>query len=553
MRFPEATLPRAALAAALITLLVYLPSVTFDAINLDDPDFVLNPAIRQFDLDFVRWAFTNSEAAWWMPLVWISFALDYSLWQGSPAGYHLTNILLHAANTMLVAVIADRILRRVFPRGESALPLHLLTVFLTALFFGIHPVQVESVAWICERKNVLSTFFSLSSIVFYLKYVVTREDSGSQRSSIPTYLLTFGFLLLALVSKPLAVMIPTLFLVVDWYPYGRIRKGELARVLLEKIPFFVVAGAVAAGTVLLASGDRILVPLELFPLADRFTLSGYALFEYCRLLLFPSNMVVLALVPATLPLSYMMKATAVYAGTILSLSLIRRMPWLPAVWFSFLLMHLPSLHFFLNGACSVSSHFLYIPSIFIFLAAGGVFYNVCSKLATAQRRHLLAGIILLVLALAVVAIGVTRHTLAAWKDSGTFWTRMITYEPVGRFYYYRGAYYLDKGDFVAAAADFHETIRIAYQSGHPEVYTLHAFYGEALRRGGRHAEAVREFSTAISGAPLPNFFYYRALSLRAMGRVAEADDDFLRSGGDDSPIIWQYLKNRDDLKPRQGK
>jgi protein O-mannosyl-transferase len=137
-----------------------------------------------------------------------------------------------------------------------------------------------------------------------------------------------------------------------------------------------------------------------------------------------------------------------------------------------------------------------------------------------------------------------------WRDSGTLWSRVIELEPVGRAYYYRGDFFMSKGDFDAAAADFKESIRMGYEAGHPEVYTMHAFRGEALRKGGHYEEALKEFNAAINLAPLPNFHYYRSLVLRALGRIVEADADLLRSGGDDSPIIWQYIRDRDDLKPR---
>lgn len=545
-----------ALSAGLLVFMVYLSALNCGFINYDDPHFVTdNPAIHHLDADFIKWSFTSSHAGWWMPLVWISFAVDYHFWQLNPLGYHLLNNLLHAINTAIVVLIADILYRRVFA-GLAAITgdnkVYCGMLLFAGLVFGMHPLQVESVAWVSERKNVLNAVFTLGSILFYLRYVERKMTAGAQPAG-NYYRASLACMLLALLTKPVSVFIPCLLLILDWYPLDRSKSGRVLAVLVEKIPYLLLAVTLAIGTILSASSENVLVPLSTYSLVDRFISSGAAVFDYVTLLIWPTGVVLFYLLPYPLPLSFLVKAAVVAGFTLYCLTMWRKKPWLPATWCCFLLPLIPSLHFFLNGAQSICSHFVYLPSVMpgiLFAAAGAVAYVNCAGKAARYPKVLL---MLLCLALLAFYFYMGQKYIATWKNSGTLWSRVIELQPIGRAYYYRGEYFQEIGNYSAAADDFEASIKMAETAGHPEIYTLHAFRGEALRKGGRYAEAVAEFSTAISMAPLPNFYYYRSLALSALGRSAEAEADLLRSGGEKGPIVWQYLVNRDDLKLRQGR
>jgi hypothetical protein len=545
-----------ALVAGIISLLVYLPTLTYDFTNLDDPGFVqFNTAIRKIDLDFLKWAFANSEMGWWMPLIWLSFAVDYLCWGLNPAGYHLTNIILHAMDVGLVVVLADLIFREVFGNDVTdATPGYSYSgaLLLAGLLFGIHPLHVESVAWVSERKNVLSTLFTLATIISYLRYLRPGQ-TASQRQKVRSYLVSLSCLILSLMTKPVGVVVPVMLLVADWYPYNRLCRKELRTVVLEKIPFFAVALLAAIISISSASGERVLVPLDLFPLQDRFILSGYAVFEYCRLLLAPVGIVVLYLIPIPLPPSYTLKAAVILAVTLLLLSQIRKRPWLFATWCCFLLPLSPSLHFFINGANRISTHFTYLPAIVPGIAVAASAFACQRRLATSPTSAIRLLVPLLSVSLLLFYLVEHRLYLGSWKNSGTLWTRVIELEPAGRAYYYRGDYYMGIGRYAEAVADFRESVEMAKAAGHPEIYTLYAILGEALLKAERNEEAVTALTQAIIMAPLPSFFYFRSLALRQSGRIQEADEDLARAGNDRGPIVWQYLQNRDDLKPKKVK
>lgn len=545
---------KAGLIVVIITFLVYIPALFGDFVNLDDPQFIYtNPAIRELDLQFIRESFTTSYAGWWMPLIWISFAIDYHFWGLNPFGYHLTNNLLHAINSGLVVVVADVLYKRALDKKllEGGSTGYLLLLVTAGLFFGIHPAHVESVAWAVERKNVLSTVFTLSSLIFYLRYATIQSEQYRRETGYVAYLLSIVFLALSLMTKPVGVVIPVLLLMADFYPFSRINRNTAIRIIAEKIPHGFLAFATAVASVMLATGEKVLVPLSLFPLTDRFILSGYAVFEYCRFLLVPFGIIVLNLFPLPLPLSYSVMALLVASFSIIAVVSVRRRPWIAATWFSFLFSLLPSLHFFINGANRYSLHFLYLPAIIPSITFAAVFFSwhIAAKANHGRRlAPFLYGSLVLLFILFIV---LTQVEIRSWNNSGALWTRVIKVQPVGRAYYYRAEFFMDKGDFNAAVADYRESIRMGYEAGHPEIYTLHAFCGEALRKAGRNEEAVKEFTQAIELSPIPNFFYYRSLAQRSLGYNHEADKDLSRSGNEHGPIVWQFLRDRDDLKPRR--
>lgn len=182
-----------ALIVALISLLVYLRALDCGFVNWDDQIYILNNVdIRGLDRKFFVWAFTDTATGWWMPLTWLSFAVDYHFWGLDPFGYHLTNILLHAVNGGLVVLLADRLLAGAAGSGEQgpapARWRYPALLLLAGLVWGLHPLRVESVAWATERKDVLNGAFALGAAIFYLHYAQLVDVPGRRRTAVHAYL-----------------------------------------------------------------------------------------------------------------------------------------------------------------------------------------------------------------------------------------------------------------------------------------------------------------------------------------------------------------------------
>ncbi len=264
-----------AILVAVITVLVYLPALQNGFINWDDDIYVYrNQDIRSINFVFLKWAFTAFRAYNWHPLTWLSHAIDYSIWELNPIGHHLTNILFHGLNAFLVFIVATRLMesaktKEILLFAAEEKRKFFVKAFITGavagILFGIHPLHVESVAWVSERKDVLCAFFFLLSIFFYLGYTSSLHEQGqySHGSSIKRYR-QYGFCLLffimALMSKPMAVTLPVVLIILDIYPLGRLNKGygfkSIKKLLAEKIPFLILS---AISSVLTIAAQQLLI------------------------------------------------------------------------------------------------------------------------------------------------------------------------------------------------------------------------------------------------------------------------------------------------------
>lgn len=543
---------RPALVAVIISLLVFVRAVFCDFINWDDPFYVLeNPAIKQLDWSFFQEAFTTTYMGWWMPLTWISLAIDYYFWGVNPVGYHLTNVVLHAVSTALVVMIADQLLRSLngfYPGKQdeydeatrttgwkSSSHWHAYVLLLSGLVWALHPLRVESVVWVTERKDVLNGVFSLGTIYCYLRFFHQKCAGGDKASAKFYYMFSLGSLLLSLMAKPVSVVIPVMLLVTDWYPLKRFKQEKWRVILLEKVPFLVLVTVVSLMTLMLASGNQLLVSYQDLSLGNRFLLAGNALFEYGKLSLYPVDIINIYLLPWPLPLSYTIKTVCICCVSLYCIWNLKRRPWLPAAWLSFVLPLVPVLGFFQNGAQSHAARFTYLPAVLPSICGAALIGVMCQRLRHWQRAVLVVTSLLLPLLYAVQ----TYQLIGAWKNPETLWSRVIAIQPIGRAYYLRADYFAQKGRYDEAADDLLTSITMGQKAGYNQMFNLHARRGDVLNKGRRYTEAVQEFTKAIYYYPHPTYYYHRGLALQALGRVKDAEGDFGKAGANTGVIEWQ--------------
>ena len=532
-----------AATAGFVTLLVFLRSLSCGFVNFDDPLYVLNnPLIRQLDIDMLVRVFNEPYAGFWMPLTWISLAVDYHFWGLNPLGYHLTNVVLHAVNTGMVVLIAGRIIQAHGPRGTlqearwQEKYQYPATLLLAGLLWGIHPLRVESVVWVTERKDVLNGLFALSSVLAYIRFARQR-DAGE--AYLPPYLLAIALFACSLMAKSVSVALPVMLLVIDWSPLGRLKRWSFRALILEKIPFLLLSVVMAVMTIVLMEDSGKLVSYDVFPLGQRALVSGNAIFEYVHLMLYPVGVLPLYVFPNPLPTKFAITSAVAVLGIIGCLFVGRNRPRILVVMICFLLPLSPTLAFFQNGDQILAARFTYLPAVSVSLAAA----FGCARFFCRQEGYRFKRLIFpCAVALIVFYAGMSIHLTGYWKDTGTYWSRIIEIKPIGRAYSDRGRFYLESGDFSAAVSDLTRAAEIATQVGMPEVFNLYAFRGVALASLGRHVEALQDFSTAISLYPAASYYYYRGLSLTALGRAEEAARDFGISGADVGPVRWYKVQ-----------
>ena len=531
-----------AVLAGIFCVLVYLRALSGDFVNLDDLDYVVNnPGIRSLDREFWSWAF-GFPFNYWVPLLLVSFAVDYHFWGLDPFGYHLTNIVLHAVNTGLVVVIADRLYRNRFNAEEEpprANYLYLGMLFFAALVFGIHPARVESVAWISERKDVLNGVFTLLSIICYLVFQERKERGETKGAVWRLYLLSLALFVMSIMTKPSSILIPAALLIIDWYPLGRLRKGKVLPIIAEKIPYLATAAPLILISIFFRSQQGGFNSVTDFPLAVRAVAAGNSLLEYGKLMVAPVGVLPYHALPRGIPDTYIAKAVASVVIICCIVAFAKKIPWLAAAVLSFVVILLPSSHFLADGYQLIrASRYTYLPSVLSGIIVIATVYGGCLGLSSSKQRScraLLGGAAVAVL---LFYAAVTQELIADWKNSGTMWTKVIEHEPFDKAYFFRGSYFAGKGDYAAAIADYSTCLAQASVMTIPALYNVFASRGDAFLKAGYYENAVADFSEALAMYPHPLFYFHRGTALKHLGRTREADEDFARAGNATGELEW---------------
>jgi Flp pilus assembly protein TadD len=517
-----------------VVALFYLPALSGEFINWDDPAYVTNNAdIRRLDWRTVRWAFTTFHTGNWHPLTWISLALDHQLYGLRPFGYHATSLALHVANTVLVLLVLHRLTGAVW---QSA---------AVAALFGLHPQHVESVAWVAERKDVLSAFFWLVTMLAYVRYV---EAPAWRR-----YLLVVLAFALALLSKPMAITLPFALLLLDYWPLGRLSW----KAVQEKVPLLVLAAGLSVST-FVAQSARGAVAIDPIPLGARVANAIVSCAQYVALTVWPVGLSPWYSHPALEgpPLSMWRLAGAVVflvGVTALVLATARRRPWAAIGWLWFLGTLVPVIGLVQVGRQAMADRYVYIPHI-------GLFVAVVWTLAELPlwRRSTVRSAAAAVTGLVLVTLGVlTFRQTRIWHDSLGFWTytaKMAPYSFVahqargGLLLYqqridealpeYRLAVHLRpdhpevrarlagllarKGELGAAGAQYRKAVALR-----PNEAQYHQSLADVLHRRGRPVAARRHVERALTLRPgFAEAHNTRGRLFLAEGRLAEAAADF---------------------------
>jgi tetratricopeptide (TPR) repeat protein len=559
-----------AAAVSLLTFLVYLKSLQNDFVNWDDPLYVFeNPHIRSLDLTFFKWAFFDFYAANWHPLTWISHALDYAVWGLNPLGHHLTNTVLHAINTFLVVVLAARLIEVAKPltNPDSPFTLHasrftfhhsrftLIAAATTGLLFGLHPVHVESVAWVAERKDLLCALFFLLSIMAYVKAQSAERRAQSDTDqrhapcamrSAPFFLCAaLCFFILALLSKPMAVTLPVVLLILDWFPFARIKSVKtLWAAAVEKIPFIALSLISSILTLKAQKAGEAMELMEFVPLSSRVLVSAKSLILYLWKMIWPMNLIPFYPYPKNASLfspEYISAIVLIIGITALCVFLVKKRRLFLSSWGYYVLTLLPVIGIVQVGGQSMADRYAYLPSLGPFLLIGIGTAGVLTMTPSAGKRGLTAQLIAAASVLVIVTLSfLTVKQIQIWKDSVTLWTYAIEKDPgkASVAYKNRGVFFQEKGRFDRAIEDYDKAIDL-------DPFYAHAYNnrGLALEKTGRLDKAFADYDKAIALKPANySSFTNRGLAFDKAGRLDKAIADYNTaiSLNPSDPSVYNY-------------
>lgn len=442
-----------AASIAVVTLIIFSPLLWCDFVNFDDYALVTeNPdVLAGLTIAGIRWAFTTGYVANWIPLSWISHMLDVQLFGLNPAAHHGVNILYHAANSMLVFV---------FFRRATGAPWHSAVV---AFLFALHPLHVESVAWVAERKDVLSTFFWLLTMYAYLCYV--------EKPAVGRYMAVLGLFTLGLLSKPMLVTLPIILLLLDWWPLGRFsandhnpRRATILRLCGEKIPLLLLSLCSSVITYLVQDATGTIS--QGYTLMSRAGKACIACLTYLYMMIWPMDLAVIY------PFSRYPPSQASMVSAFLLLLLIsaltiffrKRYPFLITGWGWYLISLLPVIGLIQVGQHSVADRYTYI-------SLTGIFVVIAWGVPRIAERMQLPVKLLAVLSavLIIVLITLTEKQIGYWKNSFTLFNHAVN---------------VTRGNWVA-----HNNLGIAYRSA------------------GQLDEAINQFKLSITAKPSYSLAY----------------------------------------------
>lgn len=525
------------LAIAVVTFVVFLPALSNQFVHWDDDKMLLeNEHYRGLGAKALSWMFSTFHMGHYQPLSWITLAIDYKIWGMEPLGYHLTNLLLHMGNAVLFYFLARRLLALSFaplPLRDIGWPLTVAAA-LAALFFAVHPLRVESVAWATERRDVLSGAFSLATVLSYLRvHAMAPRDPGLLRWRVAVW----ACYILSLLSKAGGMMLPVVLLVLDFYPLRRLGPGAgqwfgpaARRVWIEKVPFFALAMII--GVVALSAQSHIgaMTDLNQHTPLQRLAQGFYGLKFYLWKTLWPTSLsplyeIPIEIMPLTWP--FILSAGIVLAITSASLLLWRKWPALLAVWLVYGAILGPVLGVAQSGPQMVADRYSYLSCLgWALLFGAGAFW--CWRRSTEEKLgRLRVGLAILAVVVVLVTLSaLTWQQTQIWRDTKRLWGHAIAINrnalfQSGRVQHNLGLHLVIQGEIEAAQEHFREALQI-----NPVSVKYLNDAGVALERQGKLKEAAQLYEATLKIGPNPVVLNNLAGILARQGQIDQAIERF---------------------------
>jgi len=504
----------------LSTLLVFWQVRNFDFINYDDDSYVSeNPhVLNGLTADGIIWAFTTGHVSNWHPLTWLSLMLDCQLFGPSPGRIHLINVLLHLANTLLLFAILKKMTGALWPSA------------FVAAAFAIHPMHVESVAWIAERKDVLCTLFLLLTLAAYAGYV--------NRPSVFRYIAAFVAFALGLMAKPMLVTLPFLLLLLDYWPLHRMSifdfksaignrqstivnsQFSILNSVFEKIPFFVLAAASSVITFLVQRAGGSVPDFNIFPLHIRVANAFLSYAKYIGKMFWPQGLAVFYPFDFRTIRSWqvVLSALLLIVVSVLAIRFGRKQRYLPVGWFWFLGTLIPVIGLVQVGEQSLADRYTYISYIGLFIM---IAWGPPELLSKWPQRKIALGLSMVI---ALTTLGICAHRqVSFWNNSTSLFSHAIEVTQNNYVAYNSlGVAYSSLGRYQDEIESYKQAIRIE-----PDYADAYINLGNTYYEIGRYQDAAESYKQAIRIEPDNAKAHYNlGVSYKALGRWQDAVETY---------------------------
>lgn len=461
-------------------------------VDYDDDDYVfLNPHVSAgLSLENVRWAFTTGHAANYHPLTWLSHMMDVSIWQLEPRGHHITNVVLHALNSLLVFLLLVRMTQRA-PKAWAV-----------GLIFAVHPLHVESVAWISERKDLLCAFFVLLTMLAYTRYATRR--------TVTDYAILAMAVLCALLSKPMAVTLPFVLLLLDYWPLQRIGDPAIGdtlplrarRLLIEKLPLFAIAALMCAITYFVQWRGGAMNALYQMPMADRIENALVSYVLYLWKLFWPFNLSPIYPLPegGRAIWQVLLATIALIAITFVAWRIRRRAPYVLVGWLWYVGILVPAIGIVQVGFAAMADRYMYLPMMGILIAVVWAGADLLRQYDDERTRSMVFAFgFILVAGLAALS----HKQTAIWRDSESLFKHAIAVtKNNAEAHAHLGVAYLRQNRPADAIAPFEQAVVIR-----PRIKEAHTGLGVAFRMTGQPERAILSHQASLEIDPNQGIVY----------------------------------------------
>jgi Tfp pilus assembly protein PilF len=487
-------------ALAIVTFLVFSPALLNGFVEWDDQVNLLeNWGFRGLGWKQIRWMFTSTLMGHYIPVTWLTFGLDYTLWGMNPLGYHLTNSLIHAASAALFYLLALRLIAKGTSLTGSALQ---GGAIMATLFFALHPLRAESVAWATERRDVLSGLFFLFTVLTYLK---ATEADGRRRGLLAVSVASY---VLALLSKSIVMTLPLVLVLLDVYPLGRIQlrwrmwREPSARALLkEKIPYLALGLAGAVTSYWAVASHNYLTSSQKYGWPARIGIAGYSLWFYLEKTVLPVALSPIYELPAVVnPLAppFLLSTAAVVGIGAALLAVRQRWPAGLAVFVFYGIVVGPVSGIVHSGHQITNDRYSYLACLGWALLVGAAMGSVARAAATGALRPRLARAAAAVAALWIVALGtLTWHQVQIWRDTETLWNFAVESDPRCSICQSNMATALFRRQLFALAKERY-TLALSLR---PDRIRVHGNLGILLQNMGDTEGAIHHLNIALARYP----------------------------------------------------